>query len=37
MLAAPCGSILKVTADGEDESQAIEGLQKVFQSKFNEE
>lgn len=37
MLAAPFGSVLKVTADGEDESQVLEGLQKIFDAKFNED
>ncbi len=37
MLAAESGSLLKVTADGEDEVQALQEIETLFQRKFDEE
>jgi phosphocarrier protein HPr len=37
MLAAEKGSKILITADGDDEVQALEALVKVFQTKFGEE
>ena len=37
LLAAESGSKLTVKADGPDEIQALDGLQKVFDRKFDEE
>ncbi len=36
MLAAAMGTVLKIVADGEDESGAVETLKKLFASKFGE-
>ncbi len=36
MLAAECGSIVRVTADGADEATAIEALSALVASKFGE-
>ena len=36
MLAAECGSIVRVTADGADEDAAIEALSALIASKFGE-
>ncbi len=36
MLAAPMGTVLKITADGEDEKQVIEHLTRLFAEKFGE-
>lgn len=36
MLAAPMGTVLMIIAEGEDEQQAVESLQKLFASKFGE-
>ncbi|MBI5630479.1 MAG: HPr family phosphocarrier protein [Elusimicrobia bacterium] len=37
LLAAEKGSKLKIRAEGSDEKQAIEGLEKLFERKFDEE
>jgi phosphotransferase system HPr (HPr) family protein len=37
MLAAECGSKLKITAKGDDEKNAIATLRKIFENKFDEE
>jgi phosphocarrier protein HPr len=37
MLAAEKGSRITITADGDDEVQALEALAEVFQMKFGEE
>jgi phosphotransferase system HPr (HPr) family protein len=37
MLAAEMGSQILITAQGEDERQAIQALEALFASKFNEE
>ncbi len=37
MLAAEFGSIVCVTANGTDETQALAALEKLFNDKFNEE
>jgi len=37
MLAAEKGSKITITADGDDEVQALEALVEVFQTKFGEE
>lgn len=37
LLAAECGSQLKIKAEGPDEKQAIEALEKLFERKFDEE
>tara|TARA_B100000287_G_scaffold355850_1_gene346556 strand:- start:271 stop:537 length:267 start_codon:yes stop_codon:yes gene_type:complete len=37
MLSAPKGTLLKVKASGEDESKAIMELEKLINSKFDEE
>ena len=37
MLAAEMGSSILVTASGEDELQAIEAIEALFASKFNED
>jgi phosphocarrier protein HPr len=37
MLAAECGSVLKVKADGADADGAIDALDKLFASKFGEQ
>ena len=37
LLAAECGSKLKIRADGPDEKQAVEELSKLFSRKFDEE
>ena len=36
-LEASCGSILKVTAEGEDAVQMLDELQKLVKNKFDEE
>ena len=36
MLAAPCGAILEVTLDGNDEQAALEALEVLFNSGFGE-
>ena len=36
MLAAPMGTSLKITAEGEDEAALIEQLKKLFAAKFGE-
>ena len=37
MLAAECGSQIRVMADGPDEQEAVLELQKLFERKFDEE
>jgi len=37
VLAAEEGSSLKVTAEGEDASEALDALEKLFQNKFGED
>lgn len=37
MLAAECGSTLRVRASGDDAEAAVAALEKVVESKFNEE
>ena len=37
LLAAESGSTLTVKADGPDESQALEAIQKIFERKFDED
>lgn len=33
-LAAECGCVLKVIADGKDEAEAVQALTKIFEDKF---
>lgn len=37
LLAAECGSRLKIRVDGPDEAKALEALEKLFQKKFDED
>ena len=37
MLAAECGSTLRIRAEGEDSAAAVAALEKVIEGKFNEE
>ena len=37
MLAAPMGTVLRIIAEGEDESSLVESLKKLFASKFGED
>jgi len=37
MLAAECGSTLKLVIKGKDEQQALAALQQLFNNKFNED
>lgn len=37
MLAAECGSTLKLSIKGKDEQQALAALQQLFNNKFNED
>ena len=37
MLAAELGAVLKFRIEGEDERQALDAIEKVFQSKFGED
>jgi phosphocarrier protein len=37
MLAAECGSKVRVVADGADEKKALDELGQLFEKKFNEE
>ncbi|AQU82019.1 MAG: HPr family phosphocarrier protein [Halomonas sp.] len=37
MLAAPCGTVLKVVAEGDDAEQALEAIQNLFDARFDEE
>ena len=37
MLAAGCGSKIKVTAEGRDAEQAVREIEQLFLQKFNEE
>lgn len=37
MLAAEFGTRIRITANGQDEAQAIAALEKLFNDKFNEE
>lgn len=36
MLAAPCGAELEVTAMGEDEAEALDALNALFENGFGE-
>lgn len=36
MLAAPCGTELKIIAEGEDAEQALEAIQRLFDARFDE-
>jgi phosphocarrier protein HPr len=36
LLAAECGSRLKIKANGPDEAQAVEAIAKLFERKFDE-
>ena len=36
MLAAPCGAVLEVTANGDDEQAALETLETLFSNGFGE-
>lgn len=36
MLGAPMGTVLRITAEGEDEEKLMEHLKKIFDSKFGE-
>ena len=37
LLAAECGSKVKVRAEGPDEGEAVESLERLFERKFDEE
>ncbi|GAB2796220.1 HPr family phosphocarrier protein [Halomonas shantousis] len=37
MLAAPCGTILEIHAEGEDADAAIDALEALFASRFEED
>ncbi|MYL22728.1 HPr family phosphocarrier protein [Vreelandella massiliensis] len=37
MLAAPCGTELTVTAEGDDAEQALEAVQALFDARFDED
>jgi phosphocarrier protein NPr len=37
MLAAPCGTELLVEAEGEDEQEALDALEALFASRFDED
>ncbi|MCX5783285.1 MAG: HPr family phosphocarrier protein [Elusimicrobia bacterium] len=37
MLAAERGSLVKISANGQDEAQALSALKKLFERKFDEE
>ncbi|MCH4810191.1 HPr family phosphocarrier protein [Vreelandella neptunia] len=37
MLAAPCGTELKITAEGDDAEQALEAIQALFDARFEED
>ncbi|MBR2513639.1 MAG: HPr family phosphocarrier protein [Halomonas sp.] len=37
MLAAPCGTELKVIAEGDDAEQALEAIQSLFDARFDED
>lgn len=37
MLAAPCGTELKVVAEGEDADKALDAIQCLFDARFDEE
>ncbi|BBI50181.1 hypothetical protein HORIV_26020 [Vreelandella olivaria] len=34
MLAAPCGTELKINAEGDDAEQALEAIQALFDARF---
>lgn len=36
MLAAPCGTELKINAEGDDAEQALEAIQALFDARFEE-
>jgi phosphocarrier protein HPr len=37
MLAAPCGTELKINAEGDDAEQALEAIQALFDARFEED
>ncbi|MDQ7727436.1 MULTISPECIES: HPr family phosphocarrier protein [unclassified Halomonas] len=37
MLAAPCGTELTITAEGDDAEQALEAIQALFDARFEED
>ena len=37
LLAAECGSSIRLTTDGTDEKEAFEAIKKLFENKFNED
>ena len=37
MLAAPCGTQLRIHAEGEDAEQALEAIQALFEARFDED
>ncbi|WP_447045121.1 HPr family phosphocarrier protein [Vreelandella sp. H-I2] len=37
MLAAPCGTELKVNAEGDDAEQALDAIQALFEARFEED
>ncbi|GGW51322.1 HPr family phosphocarrier protein [Halomonas sp. 141] len=37
MLAAPCGTSLTITAEGEDADQALDAIQALFDARFDED
>ncbi|RUR28189.1 HPr family phosphocarrier protein [Vreelandella nanhaiensis] len=37
MLAAPCGTQLRIHAEGEDAEQALEAIQALFDARFDED
>ncbi|MBF57375.1 HPr family phosphocarrier protein [Halomonas sp. FeN2] len=37
MLAAPCGTELRITAEGDDAEQALEAIQALFDARFEED
>lgn len=37
MLAAPCGSVLDILAEGEDAEQVLDALEALFNARFDED
>ncbi|MWJ26861.1 HPr family phosphocarrier protein [Halomonas sediminis] len=37
MLAAPCGTELTISAEGDDAEQALEAIQELFDARFDED
>ncbi|QJQ96445.1 MULTISPECIES: HPr family phosphocarrier protein [Halomonadaceae] len=37
MLAAPCGTVLRLQAEGDDADQALDALEALFEARFDEE